>query len=219
MALDLRPFKRVIQNGGQVHRGGPLVDGVLPHLQQVGAAHQLVHGTHPQAGHVLPQLLGHEAHEIHHILRFSGEAPPQLRVLGGDPCRAGAQVAYPHHAAAHGDQGAVAKPNSSAPSMQAMATSRPLISLPSVSTMTRERRPFMIRVCGSRPPQAPKAHRQNGWNCGGQHRCPRHSRRSVLPEPRPWPRRRQWCQLPARRTASQRCGLAGWHSSVVDQLG
>ena len=105
MALDLRPFKRVIQNGGQVHRGGPLVDGVLPHLQQVGAAHQLVHGTHPQAGHVLPQLLGHEAHEVHHILRFSGEAPPQLRVLGGDPCRAGAQVAYPHHAAAHGDQG------------------------------------------------------------------------------------------------------------------
>ena len=43
-------------------------------------------------------------------------------------------------------RGAVAKPNSSAPSMQAMATSRPLISLPSVSTMTRERRPFMIRV-------------------------------------------------------------------------
>ena len=98
MALDLRPFKRVVQNGGQVHRGGPLVDGVLPHLQQVGAAHQLVHGTHPQAGHVLPQLLGHEAHEVHHILRFSGEAPPQLRVLGGDPCRAGAQVAHPHHA-------------------------------------------------------------------------------------------------------------------------
>ena len=43
-------------------------------------------------------------------------------------------------------RGAVAKPNSSAPSMQAMATSRPLISLPSVSTTTRERRPFWIRV-------------------------------------------------------------------------
>ena len=43
-------------------------------------------------------------------------------------------------------RGAVAKPNSSAPSMQAMATSRPLISLPSVSIRTWERRPFLISV-------------------------------------------------------------------------
>ena len=42
--------------------------------------------------------------------------------------------------------GAVAKPNSSAPSIAAMATSRPVISLPSVSMRTRERRPFMISV-------------------------------------------------------------------------
>ena len=42
--------------------------------------------------------------------------------------------------------GAVAKPNSSAPSIQAMATSRPVISLPSVSSTTRERRPFWISV-------------------------------------------------------------------------
>ena len=38
--------------------------------------------------------------------------------------------------------GAVAKPNSSAPSIQAIATSRPLISLPSVSSTTRLRSPF-----------------------------------------------------------------------------
>ena len=43
-------------------------------------------------------------------------------------------------------RGAVAKPNSSAPSIQAMATSRPDISLPSVSTTTRERSPFSISV-------------------------------------------------------------------------
>ena len=43
-------------------------------------------------------------------------------------------------------RGAVAKPNSSAPSIQAMATSRPVISLPSVSSTTRERRPLAIRV-------------------------------------------------------------------------
>ena len=71
--------------------------------------------------------------------------------------------------AAHGDQGAVAKPNSSAPSMQAMATSRPLISLPSVSTMTRERRPFMIRgLVGLGHPQLPRhTGRMDGTAGGG----------------------------------------------------
>ncbi len=42
--------------------------------------------------------------------------------------------------------GPVPKPNSSAPSRQAMATSRPLISLPSASMRTRLRRPFIIRA-------------------------------------------------------------------------
>ena len=42
--------------------------------------------------------------------------------------------------------GAVANPNSSAPSMQAIATSRPLMSLPSASMATRERSPFSERV-------------------------------------------------------------------------
>ena len=42
--------------------------------------------------------------------------------------------------------GAVAKPNSSAPSNAATNTSRPVISLPSVSIRTRERSPFMINV-------------------------------------------------------------------------
>ncbi len=43
-------------------------------------------------------------------------------------------------------RGAVAKPNSSAPSIAAIATSRPVISLPSVSTVMRERRLLSSRV-------------------------------------------------------------------------
>ena len=43
-----------VQNGGQVHRGRPLVDGGLPDPQQVGAAYQLVHRAHPKPGHMLP---------------------------------------------------------------------------------------------------------------------------------------------------------------------
>ena len=42
--------------------------------------------------------------------------------------------------------GAVANPNSSAPSIAAIATSLPLISLPSVSIITLLRRPFIVSV-------------------------------------------------------------------------
>ena len=43
--------------------------------------------------------------------------------------------------------GAVAKPNSSAPSMAAITMSRPVFSWPSVWTVTRLRRPFITSVC------------------------------------------------------------------------
>ena len=52
-------------------------------------------------------------------------------------------------------RGAVANPNSSAPSIAAIATSRPLISLPSVSTITLLRSPFAINVwCASASPSS-----------------------------------------------------------------
>ena len=51
--------------------------------------------------------------------------------------------------------GAVANPNSSAPSIAAIATSRPLISLPSVSITTLLRSPFIISVwCASASPSS-----------------------------------------------------------------
>ena len=43
--------------------------------------------------------------------------------------------------------GAVAKPNSSAPSSAAMTTSRPVLSCPSVCTTIRSRRPLASSVC------------------------------------------------------------------------
>ncbi len=52
-------------------------------------------------------------------------------------------------------RGAVAKPNSSAPSMAATMTSRPVINLPSVSRTTFERRPFINNVwCVSARPSS-----------------------------------------------------------------
>ena len=43
--------------------------------------------------------------------------------------------------------GAVAKPNSSAPSSAPMITSRPVFSPPSTCSETRERRPCSTRIC------------------------------------------------------------------------
>ena len=51
--------------------------------------------------------------------------------------------------------GAVAKPNSSAPSKAAMATSRPVFNWPSVCSTTRERRLFITSVwCVSAMPSS-----------------------------------------------------------------
>ena len=54
--------------------------------------------------HVEITLLGDEEHEPLHILRPAGKLPAQLRILGRDAEGAGAQMAYPHHPAAHGHQ-------------------------------------------------------------------------------------------------------------------
>jgi hypothetical protein len=71
-----------------------------------------------------------KTHEVHHVLRLAGELVAQLRVLGGDADRAGVEVAHAHHdAAERRPAGAVAKPNSSAPSSAAMTTSRPGLEL------------------------------------------------------------------------------------------
>ena len=83
---------------------GPAGGLMLPHPQKVAPADQLLHAANAQPRHDLPQLLGDEEHEIHHIFRFALEALAKLRVLGGDAHRAGIQIAYPHHHAAHADQ-------------------------------------------------------------------------------------------------------------------
>jgi hypothetical protein len=62
---------------------------------------------------------------------LAGEGLAQLRILRRHADRAGVEVADAHHDAAHATSGAVAKPNSSAPSSAATTTSRPVLSCPS----------------------------------------------------------------------------------------
>ena len=58
----------------------------------------------PEVRQVLAHVLGDEAEELLHELRFAGIPLAQLRVLGGDTDRAGVEVADPHHDAARHDQ-------------------------------------------------------------------------------------------------------------------
>jgi len=91
---------RVLQQAAEVQGLRPVGHQLFPDPQQIAAAHQLIHGADAQGRHILPQLLGHEFHEVHHVLRLAGEAGPELGILGGNARRAGVQVAHPHHAAA-----------------------------------------------------------------------------------------------------------------------
>ncbi len=78
---------------------------LFPDLQQVAPAHQPVYRGDAQLCHVLPQLLGHEVHEVDNILRLPGKSFSQFRVLCGNARRTGIQAAYPHHTASHCYQG------------------------------------------------------------------------------------------------------------------
>src|SRR6185437_9512079 len=55
-------------------------------------------------GHVLAHLFGDEEEEIDDVLGLAGEAGSQDGILRSDADRAGVEVAFAHHDAAHGDE-------------------------------------------------------------------------------------------------------------------
>jgi hypothetical protein len=83
--------------------GLPVLDALL-HVEQVGAADQVVELADAQLGHVLAHFLGDEEEVVDDVLGLAGEARAQHRVLGGDPDRAGVEVALAHHDAAFDHQ-------------------------------------------------------------------------------------------------------------------
>ena len=64
----------------------------------------VVEGPVAHRRHQFAHLLGDEEEIIDHVLGLAGKALAQLRVLSGDPDRAGVEVALAHHNAAGGDQ-------------------------------------------------------------------------------------------------------------------
>ena len=80
-----------------------MVDRVI-HLEQLGVPDQLLEPSYAELGHQPPDLLGDEHHVGGDVLGRTGEAGAQLGILGGDPDRAGVEMADAHHDAAHRDQ-------------------------------------------------------------------------------------------------------------------
>src|SRR3954451_21037469 len=104
MDRNVLPGLRPVQDGREIQLLRLPVLDTLASLQLVCAADHLFEGPNAELGHELPDLLGTEEEVVDDVLGRPGEAPPELRVLGGDPYRAGIEVAYPHHDAARSDQ-------------------------------------------------------------------------------------------------------------------
>ena len=90
--------------GAEVETARLRVLHAAPRGEEVAAADDLVERASAERRQVLADLGRHEAHERHDVVRVAAVARPQLGILGGDPDRAGVEVAGPHHHAAEGDE-------------------------------------------------------------------------------------------------------------------
>ena len=96
-AGDVRPDLGLKQNLRKVEATRLPVIHRRFHVEPVHAPDHLVQRTEAEAAHQLAYLLRHEAEEVHHMVRVTGEFLAQLRVLGGDADRTGVEVAHAHH--------------------------------------------------------------------------------------------------------------------------
>ena len=71
--------------------------GIVAALQEVAATDHVGQPGDAERRHQLARVLGDEEEVAHDVLRRAGEAPAQLGILGGDPDRAGVEVADAHH--------------------------------------------------------------------------------------------------------------------------
>ena len=84
------------QNGREVERGGPPIRGeVAPRF-----ADHLADLAGPDGGELGPESFSQRQREPLDLLRRSGELRPEVLPLGGDPGRAGVEVALAGHVAA-----------------------------------------------------------------------------------------------------------------------
>ena len=104
VARDVGGHVRLMEDAREIEAARlPVVDA-RAHVEQVGAADQIVDAADAELRHQLARFLGDEEQEIDDVLGLARELLAQLRILRGDADRAGIQMALAHHDAALGDQ-------------------------------------------------------------------------------------------------------------------
>uniref|UniRef100_A0ABM0MLP6 Uncharacterized protein LOC102810278 n=1 Tax=Saccoglossus kowalevskii TaxID=10224 RepID=A0ABM0MLP6_SACKO len=94
----------LVEHAGEVQALRLPVFDARAHVEQVGAADQVVELADAQLGHDLAHFLGDEEEEVDDVLGLALELLAQHRILRGHAHRAGVQVALAHHDAAFDDQ-------------------------------------------------------------------------------------------------------------------
>ena len=104
MGRDARPGLRLGEQPRQVDALRLVVLDRAAPVEMLGLADHVREAAETEQRHQLAHLLGDEEEIVDHVLRRAGEPLAQLRILGGDPDRAGVEMALAHHDAARGDQ-------------------------------------------------------------------------------------------------------------------
>jgi hypothetical protein len=108
---------------------------------------RLLERAEAELGEQLAHLLGDELEEVHDELGLAAEAPRSSGFWVATPTGQVSRWQTRIMMQPDTTSGAVAKPNSSAPSSAAIITSRPVFSWPSACTTMRSRRPLSSSVC------------------------------------------------------------------------
>ena len=96
--------RRLMENLGEIQTPGLPVLDAGTHVEQVGAADQIIELANAEPGHDFAHFLGNEEEIIDHMFRLTGEALAQLGILRRNADRASIQVALAHHDAAFDHQ-------------------------------------------------------------------------------------------------------------------
>ena len=103
LRLEARHIGRHLGLGKQaakIQAAGFPVLNAFAHVQQIGAANQIVKLANAQLGHDVAHFFRNKEEVVDHVLRLAGKLLAQCRVLRGNTHRAGVEVALAHHDAA-----------------------------------------------------------------------------------------------------------------------
>ena len=93
-----------VKDRGQIDAAWPSSAHRRGSIELVHAADHFIHVAEAELCHVLANLFGEKEEEVDDMLGLAGEAGAEDGILGGDSDRAGIEVAFAHHDAAHGNE-------------------------------------------------------------------------------------------------------------------